>query len=314
MDRAAALAEIQKATIETGTGGQLTASQSTSFTQTIKDKGTLSPLIRQEIRRSATGTLDKITSSARQIRKAEENADDGYRAGVTPSTVPYTAEKLRLPWEVTEDFFHENLEDQAVEAKITDLMTKQFSLDLEDLDVNGDESSGDAFVSINDGLIKLADTVGGVHKIDGSATDSGAMTKAQLFDGLKALPNKYLNTGNAKFFMSPAKRIEWIEYLTDRATAGGDGALLGDVKSGPGNSPLGVDIVPVPSFPDTDIIFTDPQNLVRVLTWDIRKRKVTGETDWELATRDKRGYIFFMKYDFVIEEPDAVVYIHDLDA
>lgn len=312
MDRAQLLAALQKASIDTtvGADGMLSPQQSTSFAQVLKDKGTLSPLIRQEIRRSATGELNKITSGSRLLRGAPENTDDGYRAEVQFPTVDYTAKKVRLPWEITEDFFHENLEEQAVEAKVTDELTQQFSLDLEDLDVNGDEASGDAFVKINNGLLKLADTVSGVHKVDGAAINAGAIDKDHFFAGLQALPNKYLNTGRAKWLMSPSKRIQWIESLTERSTPAGDAALLGLN----GDTPLGVDIVPVPSFTDTDIVLVDPQQLVRVLTWDIRRRRVTGDTDWELATRDKRGYIFFMKYDFVLEEPDAVVYIHDLDA
>ena len=69
----------------------------------------------------------------------------------------------------------------------------------------------------------------------------------------------------------------------------------------------------MPSFPDDRILLVNPKNIVRVVSWQIRKRKVTGETDWELATRDKRGYIFFLKHDLILEEPDAVVDIHTLD-
>lgn len=309
MSRAAALEAINKATVETDTGGQLNDSQSAAFLQVIKDKGTLSPMIRQEIRRSATGELNKISSGNRLIRGAVENSDDGYRAGVTFPTVPYTAKKIRLPFEVTEDFYRHNIEEQAAEAKIVDEMTSQFSLDLEDLDVNGDESSGNAFIQIDDGLIALCEASSTVHKVDGSAINGGAFDKDHLFAGRKALPNKYANSGNAKWLMSPLKKIEWVEGLTDRNTAAGDAALLGLQ----GDSPLAIDIVAVPSFPDDVVILTDPKNLARVLTWDVRKKKVTGDTDWELATRDKRGYIYFIERDFIIEEDDAVVYIHDLD-
>jgi hypothetical protein len=52
---------------------------------------------------------------------------------------------------------------------------------------------------------------------------------------------------------------------------------------------------------------------VRVISWEIRKRKVTGETDAELAALDKRFYIYFLKHDVIVEETDAVVRIHTLD-
>lgn len=314
MDRREAIA---KATTDTtvASDGLLAPEQSRAFLRTIKDKGTLSQKIRLETPTPSSGEINKLSTGARLIRAAVENADDGYRAQPTFPTVPFQTAKIRLPWEVTEDVYHENIAGEALEAQLTDEMTQQFALDLEDLEVNGDTAAGagpsQAFLQINNGLLKLASTVSGVHRVDGSTINAGAFSKAHLFAGAQAMPNKYLNQGNAVWLMSPARRIDWVEYLTERATGAGDAAL---VQSGAAsNGPLGIEILAVPSFPDDRIMLVNPKNLVRVVSWQIRKRKVTGETDWELATRDKRGYIFFLKHDFIIEEPDAVVDVHTLD-
>ena len=69
----------------------------------------------------------------------------------------------------------------------------------------------------------------------------------------------------------------------------------------------------MPTLPDSVVLLADPRNFVRVVSWQIRRRKVTGDTDAELAAKDKRFYIFFLKHDIIIEEPDAVVRIHTLD-
>ena len=312
MDRREALAILQKATIDStvAAGGLLSPSQSQSFIQTIKDKSAFGKSLRLERRRSATGEINKLTSGSRLLRAKPENADDGYRAGVTFPTVDYEARKMWLPWEVTEDVFHENIEEQAVEAKITDEMTQQFALDWDDLDVNGDEASANAFLQINDGLLTLlaANASGDVNRIDGSTINGGALAKDHFFAAHYAMPNQYVNAGGLKWHASPNRITSWIEYLTDRATAAGDAALFLE-----GRGPLGIPWAPVPAFPDDRIVLSDPKNFVRVVTWDVRRRKVTGDTDWELATRDKRGYLFFVKPDFLVLEDAAVVDVHTLD-
>lgn len=313
MDRREALAVIQKATIDTtvGAAGLLSPSQSAAFIQTIKDKSDFGKAIRVERRRSATGELNKLTSGSRLLRAKAENADDGYRAQVSFPTVDYEAKKMWLPWEVTEDLYHENIEEQALEAKILDEMSQQFALDWDDLDVNGDEASANAFLQINDGLLTLlADTVGhpGVHRVDGSTINGGAISKDHFFAARYAMPDKYVSRGSLRWLASGSRIVSWTESLTDRATAAGDAALFME-----GRGPLGIEWLEVPAMPDDRIVLADPKNLVRVVTWDVRRRKVTGETDWELATRDKRGYLFFVKPDFVILEDDAVVDVHTLD-
>lgn len=309
---------IAKATTTTtvATDGLLNPIQSRAFIRKIKEADPFGQAIRQEIVSAPSGEINKLATSSRIIRAAAENADDGYRAEPTFPTVPFSTVKVRLPWEVTEDVYHENLEGEGLEAKLVDEMTTQFGLDLSDLDINGDtaDASADAaFLNIDNGLLKYLATnaSGDVNRVDGSAINGGDLSKAHIFAGLQALPNKYRAQGNAKLFMSPARAIDWIEYLTDRTTGAGDAALLG--SPGSGTNPLGLDIVQVPQFPDTRIVIANPRNFVRVVSWQIRKRKVDGTTDWELATRDKRGYIFFMKRDFIVEEDEAVVDIHTLD-
>lgn len=321
MSRRSALAQIQadlaKATVTTANspGSLLSPEQSEAFIRVIKDKSMFGDAIRLIRRRAATGEINKITSGARLLRGKQENADDGYRAGITFPDVEYEAKKWWLPWEVTEDEFHENIEEERLEAKVTAEMTDQAALDWDDLDVNGDEDAvgPDApFLNINNGLLKLSDLSTDVHHL--SATDigdgSGDLDKAHFFQMIYAMPNKYRAQGQLRFFLSPNRAISWTEYLTDRETGAGDAALIAAGQVG--NRPLNIEFFEVPAMPDDRIILTAPNNLARVVTWDVRRRKVTGETDWELATRDKRGYLIVAKSDFIIIEDDAVVDLHGL--
>ncbi len=311
---------LAKATITTAdaTAGLLDPEQASAFVVAIKEKGNFGSQIRQDQRRATSGEIDKMSTGSRLIRAATENADDGYRAGAAFGTVPYQTAKMWLPWEVTEDLFRENIEGQALEAKLTGEMTRQFALDLDDLDINGDTAAvgaDAAFLNINDGILKqitTADVAG--RNIDASTINSGAISKAHFFEALYAMPNKYRNQGNMRWMVSPNRALTWWESLTDRAGAAGDALLGSQDATKASNGPLGIPFWIVPQMPDSTIILTNPRNFVRVISWDIRKRKVTGETDHQLAARDKRFYCFFIKTDIVVEELDSVVRLHTFDA
>jgi hypothetical protein len=316
MDRREAL---NKATITTaGVGtGLLSAERGRAFLRQLKEKGALSPRMSQDNRTAATGVVDKLSTGARILRAAVENADDGYRVGAAFTQVPYTTVKVRLPWELTEDALHENLEDGNLESIMLDEMTTQFALDLEDLEINGDTAAGagadQAFLQINDGLLKLISTAAVAGRnLNGATVNAGIFSKDHMFDALYAMPNKYRNQPNVAWIMSPNRQVAWWEQLTNRASNAGDALLLG--SGGAADKPLGKSIITVPSMPDNVVLLADPRNFHRVVSWQIRRRTVTGATDMELAAKDKRFYIFFLKHDVIVEEFDAVVRVYGLAA
>lgn len=61
--------------------------------------------------------------------------------GVNTNVIEYACKAVRLPWEITEETLRENIEGQQLEAVITNLMTTQLGVDLEDLYLNGDEKA-----------------------------------------------------------------------------------------------------------------------------------------------------------------------------
>ncbi len=332
MDRRQALAEFQKATIDTSVGGQLNPEQSKVFIQEVMEKSGFGGAIKLERRTAPKGTIDKMGSGSRLVRGRKENTDDGYRASITTDDIEYDAKDLWLPFEVTEDFFHENIEGESAEAKVVNRMTSQFALDLDDLNINGNEadaSEESAFLGLDDGLIKLATSSADTHHVKGAKVKDhegnelkGAIAKEIFFQLKYAMPNKYVNSGRLRWFMSPNRWTSWIEYLTNRQTPAGDAALTATqffplgippfigTSSDENSSPM----PGVPFWPDDLIMLADPQNFDRVVTWDIERYRVTGATDWELATRRKRGYVFFIKQDFLIVEDDAIAYADELSA
>lgn len=299
---------IRKAAIETGSlssGGLLNPEQARKFIRQTFEVTNLSPLVRREMRTAKTGEIDKIGIASRILRKKTENTDDGYRADVKTSQIEYATTAVRLPWEITEETLRENIEGQSFEQAVTDLMTKQLGVDLEDLYLNGDEETEAAdtdydFFKINDGWIKQIKDGG--HVYDAAADPS--MSLDLFYKALGSIPNKY-NNGKLRWLMSPRRAQEWELFLLNKIVNAG-GAVPESIYTAPAKIP----VVECPSMADDKIILTDPKNLIVVNTYDTKIRKtVEGK---EAIMMDKRFYAVHLDFDPIIEELDATAIITGL--
>lgn len=315
---------IKDAAITTGSmsdGGLLNPEQARQFIQQTFEATNLNKLVRHEMRTAKTGEIDKIGIGRRILRKKTENTDDGYRAGVQTSQIEYSTTAIRLPWEITEETLRENIEGQNFETIVTNLMTTQLGIDMEDLYLNGDEdapaqydtgevdSSGAAvmadnpdydFLKINDGWIKQITNDGHVYD---ASTESG-MSLDLFYKTLAQIPNKY-NNGKLRWLMSPRRAQEWELFLLNKVIGQG-GAVPDSIYTAPARIPT----VECPSMSDSNIILTDPKNLIVVNTYDVKIRKtIEGK---EAIMMDKRFYVTHLDYDPIIEETDATAIITGL--
>lgn len=317
------LSKIEK-TISTDSlsSGLLNPEQSKAFYRMAFEATPFSQLHRKELRKAKQGELDKIAIGGRILRKKTENQDDGYRAGVTTSKIEYHTKAMRLPWEITEETLRENIEGENFEDVVMELMATQLGIDLEDLHWNGDTSSDNPFLNINDGWLKRIKDSKESHIVDHAKLASNLLKnvssagetdvtkgfgKHSMFALAGAIPNKYKN-GNLRWIMSPTRKEKWMEYLTERPTGAGDAALLG--AGDQVNKPLGYGIAEVPSLSDDVIILADPKNFIAVNTYSTRVRKTTeGES---AIMEDKRFYVIHFDDDAVIQEMDAVAILTNI--
>ena len=295
------------ATIETGTltSGLLNPEQAKKFLQQTFEATNLGPLVRHETRQAKTGEIDKIGIARRILRKKTENTDDGYRASVNTSQIEYSTTAVRLPWEITEETLRENIEGQNLEAIITNLMTTQLGVDLEDLylnsDVDTDASDPDHdFLYVNDGWIKQLKNGSHVH----DASSETAMSLDLFYKTLAQIPNKY-NNGKLRWLMSPRRAQEWELFLLNQVIGKG-----GAVPESIYNSPAKIPTVQCPSLDDGTILLTDPKNLIVVNTYSMQIRKTTEGK--EAIMQDKRFYVVHLDFDPIIEELDAAAIITGL--
>lgn len=285
--------------------GLMNPEQARRFIQQTFEATNLSPLIRHEMRTAKSGEIDKIGIASRIMRKKVENTDDGYRAGVKTSQIEYATTAVRLPWEITEETLRENIEQQNLEKVITDLMTTQLGVDMEDLYLNGDEatSSGDEdydFLKINDGWIKQIKNGGHVY----DASSSSEMNLDMFYKALAQIPNKY-NNGKLRWLMSPKRAQQWELFLLNKVIGAG-GAVPDSIYTAPAK----IKTVECPSLSDDKIILTDPKNLIVVNTYDVKLRRTVEGKD--AIMMDKRFYVAHLDYDPIIEELDATAIITGL--
>lgn len=295
---------IRKAAIATGTlaSGLLNPEQARKFIQQTFDATNLGGLVRHEMRTAKTGEIDKIGIGRRILRKKTENTDDNYRAGVNTSQIEYSTTAVRLPWEITEETLRENIEGQNFENIVTNLMTTQLGVDMEDLYLNGDEATEPTdkdydFLKINDGWIKQIGNGGHVY----DATGEDDMSLDMFYKALASLPNKY-NNGKLRWLMSPKRAQEWELFLLNKVVNQG-GAVPDSVYT----SPARIQAVECPSLDDKTILLTDPKNLIVVNTYSVQIRKTTEGK--EAIMQDKRFYVVHLDYDPIIEELDATAMI-----
>lgn len=299
---------INKAgTIATGSiaHGLLNPEQARKFIQQTFDATNLGPLVRHVMRTAKAGEIDKIGIASRIIRGKTENTDDGYRAGVETNVIEYACKAVRLPWEITEETLRENIEGQQLEAIITNLMTSQLGVDLEDLYLNSDESTAEDaedydFLKLNTGWIKQI--MDGGHVYD--ASSASTMNLDIFYKTLQQLPNKY-NNGKLRWLMSPKRAQEWELFLLNKVVENG-----GAVPESIYNSPAKIKTIECPSMSDDKIILTDPKNLIVVNTYDMKIRKTTEGK--EAIMQDKRFYVCHLDFDPIIEELDATAIITGL--
>ena len=338
---------IKAAAIQTSslTSGLLNPEQARKFIQQTFETTNLGSLIRHEMRTAKTGEIDKIGIASRILRKKTENTDDGYRAGVNTSQIEYSTTAVRLPWEITEETLRENIEGQNLEAVITNLMTTQLGIDLEDLYLNGDEDMGKistfstatAYAKgdevIYDGKLytfTVAHAAGAWTGTD--AKEFGTQGDADFLkinDGwIKQISNGgHVYDASSESGMSldmfyntlsqiPNKynngKLRWL--MSPRRAQDWERYLLNQVigKGGavPDNiytSPAKIAVVECPSMSDDKILLTDPKNLIVVNTYGVQIRKTTEGK--EAIMQDKRFYVTHLDYDPIIEELDAAAII-----
>lgn len=282
--------------------------------------------IPRQFKTPVTGSLPRINIGSRIIRQKTQAVDDGYRSKVTTDSVSYATTAFKLPMEIAEEVFEQNILGEGYESKVLQIATAKVGVEVEDLVFNGDATTDPSdddyqFLSLNNGLVKLV-TDGG-NTLNGATYNSGQPHENMFYDAAALISGNNIvsqagvpehgalaNT-DYRWLMSWTTFTRWQKYIAARADQLGMQAFQASVGSP--LSPLGIPITIVgANFPNTRIMLAKPKNFNLVYNYNLRVRKtVEGR---EAVMRDVRFYVIHGSFDVVVMEADASAIIYGLSA
>ncbi len=234
--------------------GKLNPAQSDKFIDFVIDETVLKNNARTVRFRNESLEIDKIGIGTRLAVPKAEARDPGVRRGVTTSKIVLTPSEWMVPFEIGDNFREINIEGDAVEEHIVQMMATQTANDLEELYINGNtlgpadlesnlidngSSSGyvkDSYLALQNGWLKLAR---GGHLLDAAGQNIGLSIFSRM---IRAMPTKFRRNKSAlRWMMSPDLWQIYLEKLSTRATALGDAAA-----GGANHGPFGIPAVPIP--------------------------------------------------------------------
>lgn len=297
---------IQKADMalsDLSTAGKLNPEQTDRFIRVLIDQPTLLASVRTVAMNAPQMKINKIGFGSRIMRPAVEATALADNDRVKPdlgqvqlNTSEVIAE-VHLPYDVLEDNIEKGninvpLQTGAggLHQTIVDLLAERAALDLEELGIRGDTASGDAYLALQNGFLKLA--TANVANI-GSAFDKSSAKTA-----LKTMPTRYLrNRSSLQHFVSVDNETEIRDQYGSRQTALGDQQVQGVLPV----YVYGSKVTPVALMPGDQGLYTDPTNLIFGI-----QRNIMIE-----YTKDIRARVFIVvltaRVAFAIEETNALV-------
>lgn len=295
---------LSKAAVDTsvlGTGGKMNPEQSKQFITFMKDYSTFLRSVDFITMQTTRRVLEYGDVSRRNMRKAKENQDNPATGSFSTNQRELNAVGVIMPYDITFQFMKENIEKGQINTTLARLFAQQFANDTIDLGFNGDESSGDDFLNINDGWVKIAEADSDTHKVNSASF----ATKHALFKGLLGeVPSKYFqmyqqeDKSLLKILVSHSVNREYKEELTERNTALGDSLLI----SGKNVAYDGFEIIPVGFLPDDVQMVTPLKNLA----YGVYGGNI--ETYHQVVPRKTRHeYTLLADFDFEIHNPDVLV-------
>jgi hypothetical protein len=286
------------------TAGRLNPEQTDRFIRVLMESPTILQNCRTVAMNAPTMKLNKLGFGSRILQPAVSATALISSARSKPDlsqVVLNTSEviaEIRLPYDVIEDNIERGNIGGALQTgaggfhqTIVDMIAERAALDLEEMAILGDSASGDPYLALQNGFLKLSTT-------NVVAAGSVAFSKATVKAALKTMPPKYLrNRASLVHFVSVNNETEIRDQYGARATAAGDANLQQILPVGI----YGSRVMGVPLMPNTQSLFTDPMNLIFGI-----QRNIQIE-----YTKDISARVFVIvltsRVAFQIEETNAVV-------
>jgi hypothetical protein len=254
--------------------GLLTVEQFREFVRIPVRKSTLLKLVRMQEMSNPSMEIPKITAAGQTLHGATSGEALTLAQRSKPVVLPkitLTSHLLRGAVPVPDEVLEDNIEREALNNTIRDLIGVSIAGDLENLLINGNTSSGNDLLNVTNGILQLVTSnvvaAGGVY-----------LTKSVLRDTDLLLPDEFrTDTTTMKFFTSHKGAIWYRDSIASRIGEMGDAALaIGDKDPQSTYATYnGSPVMPVPYIPSnlgggsnqTVVLYMNP----KLVVWGVQR-------------------------------------------
>lgn len=254
-------------------GGYLLPAQALRFMRILIDEPTLIKQTRVIPMKAPKQMIEKIRFGSRILRPGDSGTalSSGDRVKPDLGSVELDAELFKAEVRLNDETLEDSIERGDLKDTIIEIMAQRVALDMEEVIVQGDTASGDAFLAKFDGLLKQADA----NVVDHSLAVDPKTTKELFYKMLKAMPSEFKRDKRSLIsYVSVNEELDYRESLSQRATVIGDKYTTDDAPA----TAAGVPIMDLPTMPDGQALLTNPKN-INVGIW----RKIKIETDKDVS-------------------------------
>ena len=297
---------LEKFTTTDMAGGVLPVDVFQEWYQIVVDSATLLENARTEELPRPQMDIPRIAVGERNRRASAEGSGNDGSASVTTDAVSLEAQKGTVSYDLTRESVDDTVDN--VDEIVLDMLARQFAVDTQDLALNGDETSGDAFLSQNDGWLTILANSADTNTYDHTDANGAAQpVDTGLFnEAIQAMPNKYLRSDRFQpvFYMNETKVQQYRMALTEREDPLGSAVIFGDDDI----TPFSYDVRGVAAFPEDQAVFTHSENFIYGL-YDEVEIRVLNNTDAVAENDLFARYFMRVRDDFEVEDEEAAVHI-----
>ncbi len=209
------------------TGGQLSPETADAFLDFVIEQQTTLRRVVLVRMNAPQGHTDELRVSTRSLRKATEGIAPTPADSVTTARRTLTTVEKILAEDITMTLLEDAIERAGTEGHIARIIAIAFGNDCNDLAWNGDESSSDPFVSINDGYLVLLQNSQDAAITDEDLSVSAPTTNRGVLQRmLQAMPDKFLGRTDHAYWNSVNFGQKYADEVATRETQLGDQVLV----------------------------------------------------------------------------------------
>lgn len=256
----------------TSAGGVLQPAQAENFMRIMIEEARVLREATVVPMRSPTQIIDQTRFASRILKPGVSqqalSINDRSKPNLYKTTL--TATLMRAEVDLDAETLEDNIEQGRFKDTVMQLMAEAVARDMDELTVQGDTNSADAYLKQFNGIIAGATT----NTVNASSVN---LSKTVIKKAVKSMPNEFLrDRTQLRFLTSIDAETDYRDSLADRGTIGGDRYVLENVPV----FAYGIPVVGVPKFPEnpTSGILTDPKNII-IGIW----RQIMLETDKDIS-------------------------------